>query len=50
MDKSEVLDIEKLDIRVGKIFKVWKHPESEKLYCQTIDIGGGEVRSVATSL
>ncbi|KAI9916399.1 hypothetical protein PsorP6_017816 [Peronosclerospora sorghi] len=28
-----------LDIRVDVISKVWKHPESEKLYCEEIDIG-----------
>jgi tRNA-binding EMAP/Myf-like protein len=38
-----------MDIRVGKITKVWKHPDSEKLYCEEIDIGG-ETRSIASGL
>jgi methionine--tRNA ligase beta chain len=37
-------------IRVGKITKVWKHPESEKLYCEEIDIGNGETRKIASGL
>ena len=39
-----------MDIRVGKITKVWKHPDSEKLYCEEIDIGGGEIRKIASGL
>ena len=33
------MDITKLDIRVGVITKVWKHPDAEKLYCEEIDVG-----------
>lgn len=43
-------DIEQMDIRVGKIVEVWKHPESEKLYCEKIDIGNGEIREIASGL
>lgn len=32
-------DICKLEIKVGKITKVWKHPEAEKLYVEEIDVG-----------
>ena len=39
-----------MDLRVGKIVEVWKHPESAKLYCEKIDIGGGEIRSIASGL
>lgn len=28
-----------LDIRVGRLVKVWPHPEAEKLYCEEIDCG-----------
>ena len=31
-------EITKLDIRVGKIVKVWKHEEADKLYCEEIDV------------
>ncbi|CEG47063.1 methionine-trna ligase [Plasmopara halstedii] len=39
-----------LDIRVGVISKVWKHPESEKLYCEEIDIGKDEPKQIASGL
>lgn len=39
-----------MDIRVGKITKVWAHPDSDKLYCEEIDIGGGETRKIASGL
>jgi len=39
-----------LDIRVGKITKVWEHPEADKLYCEEIDVGEDEPRSVASGL
>jgi glutamyl-tRNA synthetase len=39
-----------LDIRVGKITKVWEHPEGDKLYCEEIDVGEGEPRSIASGL
>ena len=45
-----VSDIGQMDIRVGKIVKVWKHPDSEKLYCEEIDVGNGEIRKIASGL
>lgn len=42
--------ISQLDIRVGKIVKVWKHPESEKLYCEHVDIGEEQPREIASGL
>ena len=29
----------KMDIRVGKITKVWNHENADKLFCETIDVG-----------
>ncbi len=46
----------KIDIRVGKITKVWVHPEADKLYCEEIDLGDhsknceGGVRKIASGL
>ena len=40
----------KIEIRIGKITKVWEHPDSEKLFCEEIDIGEEKVRSVASGL
>jgi len=39
-----------LDIRVGQIKKVWEHEEADKLYCEEIDIGEDEPRTVASGL
>jgi len=38
-----------LDIRVGKVVKAEKHPDSTKLYIEEIDIGG-EIRKIASGL
>lgn len=39
-----------LDIRVGLIKKVWKHPGADALYVEEIDIGEGNVRQVVSGL
>jgi len=49
-DEYEGPPITALDIRVGKITKVWEHPEADKLYCEEIDVGEGEPRQVASGL
>ncbi|OQR94350.1 hypothetical protein ACHHYP_01405 [Achlya hypogyna] len=43
-------DITKLDIRVGKITKVWKHETADKLYCEEIDVGEEAPRQIASGL
>jgi len=30
-----------MDIRVGEIKKCWKHPKSDELWCEEVDIGHG---------
>jgi glutamyl-tRNA synthetase len=42
--------ISALDIRVGRITKVWEHPEADKLYCEEIDVGEDEPRQIASGL
>jgi len=39
-----------LDIRVGRINKVWTHEEADKLYCEEIDVGEDEPRLIASGL
>ena len=43
-------DWSKTDIRVGHIVKAWKHPDSEKLWCEEIDIGEEKPRQIASGL
>jgi len=49
-DSYEGPPITALDIRVGRITKVWEHEEADKLYCEEIDIGEDEPRQVASGL
>jgi len=39
-----------MDIRVGRIVEVWANPISENLYNEKIDIGGDEIRCIASGL
>ena len=49
--KVEVIpDMAQLDIRVGKIVKVETHEDSKKLYFEEVDIGGGQIRKIASGL
>ena len=40
----------KIDIRVGQIVDVWNHPDSDKLFCEHIDVGEELPRSIASGL
>jgi len=39
-----------LEIRIGELTEVWKHPDSEKLWCEKINMGSEEVRQIASGL
>jgi len=39
-----------LDIRVGRINRVWVHEDADKLYCEEIDVGEDEPRLIASGL
>ena len=47
---AATFDVSALDIRVGKIVKAWPHPESEKLFCEEIDLGEDVPRQIASGL
>jgi methionine--tRNA ligase beta chain len=38
-DDSNQPEFTKVDIRVGKIVKVWNHASADKLFCEEIDVG-----------
>jgi len=40
----------KLDIKVGVLTKTWHHPDSEKLWCEEIDVGEENPRQVCSGL
>lgn len=43
-------DLMKIDLRVGRITKVWHHETAEKLFCEEIDVGEAVARPVASGL
>jgi methionine--tRNA ligase beta chain len=44
-------DFTKMDIRVGKIVKVWLHEAADKLFCEQIDVGDEDgPREIASGL
>ncbi|XP_061521494.1 tyrosine--tRNA ligase, cytoplasmic [Phycodurus eques] len=47
---DEGLAPSKLDIRVGKIVSVEKHPDADSLYLEKIDVGEAEPRTVVSGL
>jgi len=49
-EEEDVPAISKLDFRVGKIIKIFENTESDKLYNEEIDIGNGEIRTIASGL
>ncbi|CAM9509427.1 unnamed protein product, partial [Phaeothamnion confervicola] len=49
-DSRDETDPSRLDIRVGVIMRAWPHPESEKLFCEEIDIGETAPRLIASGL
>ncbi|WJZ87791.1 hypothetical protein VitviT2T_007143 [Vitis vinifera] len=44
------ISISRLDIRVGLITKVQKHPDADSLYVEEIDVGEGSTRTVVSGL
>ena len=50
LDSYEGPAITSLNIKVGRITKVWEHPEADKLYCEEIDVGEDEPRMIASGL
>lgn len=52
VDESDVhvIDFTKVDIRVGQIVKIWNHETSDRLYCEEIDVGNGDIRQIASGI
>ena len=40
----------RLALVVGRVLRVWPHPDSEKLWCEDIDCGEGDKRTIASGL
>jgi methionine--tRNA ligase beta chain len=48
--EDRVVDVSWADIRVGKILKAEPHPQSDKLYVETIDLGEPSPRQILSGL
>eukprot|EP01018_Ginkgo_biloba_P028836 Gb_31125 [translate_table: standard] len=48
--KDAVVSIARIDIRVGLITKVQKHPDADSLYVEEIDVGEASTRTVVSGL
>lgn len=44
------VDISALELKVGHITKVWPHPDSDKLWCEEIDLGEETPRQILSGL
>ena len=44
------MHVRPMDVRVGVITKAWHHEDSEKLFCEEIDVGESEPRLIASGL
>jgi aminoacyl tRNA synthase complex-interacting multifunctional protein 1 len=49
-ESQKAIDPSKLDIRVGKILSVERHPDAESLYVEKVDLGEPEPRTVVSGL
>lgn len=48
--REDVDPFARVDIRVGKIVKAWKHDKADKLYCEEIDVGEPSHRQIISGL
>lgn len=46
----EVIDVSRLDMRIGKIVEVSRHPDADGLYLEKIDCGEAQPRTVISGL
>ena len=47
MDPITLAEFKKMDLRIALVKKVEAHPNADKLYCLTIDVGGAQKTIVA---
>lgn len=48
--EEEIVDISRIDLRIGKIVDVQKHPDADSLYVEKIDVGEPAPRTVISGL
>ncbi|MCP9264219.1 Aminoacyl tRNA synthase complex-interacting multifunctional protein 1 [Dirofilaria immitis] len=50
VNNDEAIDIGRLDLRVGRILEVKKHPDADSLYVEQMDVGEDKPRTVISGL
>eukprot|EP00917_Polyrhabdina_sp_WS-2016_P014736 GHVP01032211.1.p1 GENE.GHVP01032211.1~~GHVP01032211.1.p1 ORF type:complete len:445 (+),score=100.25 GHVP01032211.1:44-1336(+) len=43
-------DPTRIELRVGFIKKAWEHPKANRLYCEEVDVGAEQCRTIASGL
>ncbi|VDD75041.1 unnamed protein product [Mesocestoides corti] len=49
-DSNSSVDVSRLDMRVGKIEEVERHPDADSLYVEKVDLGEGHLRTIISGL
>ena len=49
-EEANQSDFSKIDLRVGRILKVWNHESADRLFCEEIDVGESVPRLVVSGL
>lgn len=49
-NSKEPIDFGRLDVRVGRIVEVTRHPDADSLYIEKVDLGEGRLRTVISGL
>lgn len=44
------IDISRIDLRIGKIVEIQKHPDADSLYVEKIDLGEAKLRTIVSGL
>ena len=44
------LDVSRLDMRIGKIVAVKRHPDADSLYVEEVDLGEEQPRTIVSGL
>jgi len=47
---GEPVDVSRLNMRIGRIMDVQKHPDADALYVEQVDVGEGKNRTVVSGL
>jgi len=47
---AEPVDVSRLNMRIGRIVDVHKHPDADALYVEQVDVGEGKNRTVVSGL